>query len=135
MQSNQALQETRHNKQTVPTNAQSNGNLVYTPEVDIVETPENYVLDVYMPGVNEQSAEATLENDVLTIRGQVQRSAKENLRLTYQEYEVGDYRRVFTLSDGVDRDRVSATVRDGVLHLVLPKSESSKARRIAIKAA
>jgi len=133
MQSNQVLQETR--PQAVQTHPETNGGVVYTPAVDIIETPDSYELDVYMPGISDKTAEATLENDVLTIRGQVERSPKENLRLAYQEYEVGDYRRVFTVSDGVDRERVSATVRDGVLHLVLPKSESSKAKRIVIKAA
>ena len=133
MVNNQTLQETRRGD--VQTESAHNANVVYTPEADIVETRESYVLDVYMPGVSDKTAEATLENDVLTIRGQVKRPRRDTARLVHHEYRVGDYRRVFTLSDGVDREGVSASVRDGVLHLVLPKAESSKAKRIAIKAA
>jgi len=133
MQLNKSLQEVP--QQEVQADAEPNGRSVYTPEADVLETSDSYVLDVYMPGVTEKGAEATLENDVLTIRGRVEPSGHPNLRLTYQEYDLGDYRRVFTLTDGVDRERISATVRDGVLHLVLPKSESSKAKRISIKAA
>jgi HSP20 family molecular chaperone IbpA len=130
---NQVLQETHRG--VSEQQPQHQGGVVYTPEADILETSGSYVVDVYMPGVTDKSAEATLENDVLTIRGQVDLTPRENVRLMHQEYRVGDYRRVFTLTDDIDRDHVSATVRDGVLHLVLPKAESSKAKRIAIKAA
>jgi HSP20 family molecular chaperone IbpA len=109
--------------------------VVFTPEADIIETPDSYVLDVYMPGVDENSADVTLENDVLSVRGRVQTTADSKLRLSYQEYEVGDYRRVFTLTENINRERVSASVRDGVLHLVLPKAEEAKPKRIEVKAA
>jgi HSP20 family molecular chaperone IbpA len=109
--------------------------LTFTPQADVIETSESYTVDVYMPGVSDKSVEATVENDVLSIRGHVEHPNPGNLRLAYQEYELGDYRRVFVLSDGIDRDRISATVRDGMLHMVLPKSEHSKARRIAIQPA
>jgi HSP20 family molecular chaperone IbpA len=46
---------------------------------------------------------------------------------------LGDYERAFTLSENIDRDRIEATLRDGVLHLVLPKAETAKARKIEIK--
>jgi len=51
------------------------------------------------------------------------------------EYADGDYERVFTLSENIDRDRIEATLKDGVLHLVLPKAESAKARKIELKPA
>jgi HSP20 family molecular chaperone IbpA len=132
MQLNQSL-ESAHPTAAMEPSEQSGP--VFTPEVDIIEAPDRYVLDVYMPGVTEQTAEVTLENDVLTIRGKVQPSIGQSHRLVYQEYQVGDYRRVFTLSEDVDRDHMSATVRDGVLHLIVPKAEGSKAKRIEVKAA
>lgn len=108
---------------------------VFAPVTDIIESQENYRLSVDMPGVDEKNVDVTLENDVLTIRGHVAplelpKDAKE----AYREYEVGDYRRVFSLTDEVDRDRIEAKVKDGVLHLTLPKGERAKARKITVKA-
>ena len=54
-------------------------------------------------------------------------------RLLHEEYRLGDYRPSFILSDEVDRDRISAELKNGVLRLVLPKSERSRTRRIEIK--
>ena len=51
----------------------------------------------------------------------------------YNEYSDGDYERVFTLSANIDRDRIEATLKDGVLQLVLPKAEAAKARKIELK--
>jgi HSP20 family molecular chaperone IbpA len=115
--------------------AEKPAKLIFTPEADIIETADGYTVDVYMPGVSEATAEVTLENDALTVSGRVEQAEVANLRPVYREYETGDYRRVFTLADHVDRAKVSATVRDGVLHLVLPKAESSRPKRIAVKAA
>ena len=51
----------------------------------------------------------------------------------YNEYSDGDYERVFTLSANIDRDRIEATLKGGVLQLVLPKAEAAKARKIELK--
>lgn len=108
---------------------------VFTPATDIFETADNFMLHVDMPGVSEKDVNVTLENDVLTIRGRVEPEQPANMKPAYREYDVGDYRRVFTLSSEVDRDRIEASVKDGVLRLVLPKAETAKARRIAVRAA
>ena len=54
--------------------------------------------------------------------------------IAYAEYDVGDYQRAFTISDEVDKDKIEATVKNGVLRLTLHKAEKVKARKIAIKA-
>ena len=107
---------------------------VFVPPVDIFETPESVVLVADMPGVAEKDVSITLENDLLTIEGNLEDPSYPGQALTYQEYENGDYRRVFTLSTDVERDKIAATVKDGVLRLELPKAEPVKARKIEVRA-
>jgi HSP20 family protein len=107
---------------------------VYTPQVDIVERKDDIVVTADMPGVDETSVEINLEKNVLSIFGKVEEEIFKNHRRAYAEYGVGDYERVFTLSDEIDRDRIQATVRNGVLKLVLPKAEALKSRKIVVKA-
>jgi HSP20 family protein len=86
-----------------------------------------------MPGVDENSVDITLEQNVLTIDGYAAPVEPKGHRLAYAEYRVGDYQRRFTLSDQIDRDKIEATVKDGVLRLHLSKVAPT-ARKIAVKA-
>ena len=104
----------------------------YLPETDIFETGDALVIVMEMPGVEKSNVDIGLENDVLTVAGRIDFSKYEKLMPVYSEYNIGDYRRQFTLSNRVDQERISAEVRDGVLTLKLPKAEASKARKIAI---
>ncbi len=108
---------------------------VFKPVVDITERKEDTVLTADLPGVDEQSLDITLEKNVITIRGRVEPEVPAGYRLAYAEYEVGDYERAFTLSDEVDKDRIQATIKNGVLKLVLPKAAAAKARKISVTAA
>jgi HSP20 family protein len=108
---------------------------VFKPDVDITEQKEDTVLTADLPGVDDKSLDITLEKNVITIRGNVEPEIPAGYRLAYAEYEVGDYERAFTLSDEVDKDRIQATIKNGVLRLVLPKAAAAKARKIAISAA
>ena len=107
---------------------------VYTPAVDILERKDDIVVTADMPGVDERSVDITLEKNVLTIYGMVEPQFPEGQRLALSEYGVGDYQRAFTLSEEVDRDRINASVKNGVLRLVLPKAAAAKARKIEVKA-
>jgi HSP20 family protein len=107
---------------------------IYTPQVDIVERKDDIVLIADMPGVNETSVEINLEKNVLSIFGRVDEETYKDHKRAYAEYGVGDYERTFTLSDEIDRDRIQATVKNGVLKLVLPKAEAVRSRKISVKA-
>jgi HSP20 family protein len=108
---------------------------VFSPQVDIVEKKEQMVVTADMPGVDEKSVDINLDKNILTIFGAVE---EDNLFTKYQpyhaEYGIGDYERVFTLSDEINRDRIQATVKNGVLKVILPKAKAAKSRRIAVKA-
>lgn len=107
----------------------------YVPRADIYETEEALVVLADMPGVDQNSLDITLEKNVLSIRGHVEIQNPDNYNLAYAEYEVGDYERNFTLSDGIDTDNISASIKNGVLQINLPKSGPAKARKINVLAA
>ncbi len=108
--------------------------LAFVPRADVYETDEGITVVADMPGVDENSVDITLEQNVLTINGYVESEQPEGLGLAYAEYQVGDYQRAFTLSDQIDREGIEAVVKDGVLRLYLPKVTEAQRRKIAIKA-
>ena len=108
--------------------------LAFVPRADVYETNEGITVVADMPGVDENSVDITLEQNVLTINGYVELEQPEGLNLAYAEYQVGDYQRAFTLSDQIDREGIEAMVKDGVLRLYLPKVTEAQRRKIAIKA-
>ena len=106
--------------------------MVFTPAVDIIEHTNDIVLIAEMPGVDEKSVDLTLEKNLLTIHGHVGNETPDKYNLLISEYGLGDYERTFKLSDEIDRDKIHASVKDGVLKLVLPKAEKAKAKKIPV---
>lgn len=106
----------------------------FIPRVDIYETDDAVHVIADMPGVDESTIDITLEKNVLSLYGYVDVAKPDNYSLAFAEYEVGDFERKFTLSDEIDREKISATVKDGVLNILLPKAGPAKTRRIAVKA-
>src|SRR5262252_3278610 len=127
-------QEVRTTDQRTGTRERTADRPVFVPPADIYETRANIVVLAEMPGVAPDGVDITLERRVLTIRGRNAGREHTGYQRVYNEYADGDYERVFTLSENIDRDRIEATLKDGVLHLVLPKAESAKPRKIELKA-
>ena len=102
-----------------------------SPEVNIFETKDGYVLEAEMPGVNKEGLEVTLEGNEVTITGhrQVEPLPGEAL---FRESNNASYRRVFELDPAIDTGNVSARMEQGVLTLTLPKSERVKPRKISV---
>jgi HSP20 family molecular chaperone IbpA len=128
------LQETEKRQVAESDAERTRDRLAFVPRADIYSTEDEIVVVADMPGVDENSVDITLENNVLTIDGYVEPAQPEGRSLAYAEYRVGDYQRAFTLSDQIDRDGIEATVKDGVLRLHLPKVTEAKVKKIAIKA-
>ncbi len=105
----------------------------FLPATDIFETEDALNVVMEMPGVDKANLEVSLENDVLNVTGRIDLSKYEKLQPVYTEYNVGHYRRTFDVSSSrINRERIEAAVKDGVLTLTLPKSEQAKPRRISI---
>ena len=107
---------------------------IYNPDVDIIEGKDRIIVIADMPGVNENSVDITLDENVLTIYGRVDWKAPDKMKITHAEYAVGDYQRIFTISGEIDREKIEAKVKDGVLRLVMPKNDAPKMRKIAVNA-
>jgi HSP20 family molecular chaperone IbpA len=107
---------------------------IYVPLVDIVETSDALVLVSELPGVDQNGVDVVIEKNVLTIRGKVDDHVPQGFKLSYEEYGIGDYERTFTLPNEIDRDRVQAMMKDGVLKLTLPKVKQAAARKVAVTA-
>jgi HSP20 family molecular chaperone IbpA len=106
---------------------------VYTPPIDIHEGPEGLILEADLPGVAESQLTIQLEDNVLSLHAKVAAPAPEDARVLHEEYRPGDFYRSFILSDEVERSRIAAELKDGVLKLTLPKAERAKTHRIEIK--
>jgi HSP20 family molecular chaperone IbpA len=106
---------------------------VFSPAVDIIETKNNLKLFVDLPGVDQKSINITIDQGVLMIQGDVDTTPVEGYELEYQEYDIGDFQRSFTLADTVDQKNISAKYTNGVLELILPKAEEAKPRKISIQ--
>lgn len=105
---------------------------VFVPRVDIVENDEAIILVADLPGVDERGVDITLEKNVLTLKATPVSQHPEGYSPAYLEYEVGNFERVFTVSDAVDRNGIQATVKNGVLQLTLPKSKQQLSQKIPV---
>jgi HSP20 family molecular chaperone IbpA len=128
------IQETEKREVAETDAERTRDQLAFVPRADIYETDDEIVVVADMPGVDENTVDITLENNVLTINGYVEMEQPEGYSLAYAEYRVGDYQRAFSLSDQIDREGIEATVKDGVLCLHLPKITEARVKKIAIKA-
>jgi HSP20 family molecular chaperone IbpA len=106
----------------------------YVPEVDIFEDTDALWLWADMPGVKSDSVSVELDDNVLSLQGQVETRDYSGLTPAYTEYNVGNFVRHFTVprSSALDHDRITARVIDGVVEVKLPKAEKAKPKRIAI---
>jgi len=102
-----------------------------TPEVDIFEIKDGYVLEAEMPGVGKEGLEITLEGNEITITGHRRLDPLGGQPLIRESQEA-DFQRVFELDPAIDTARISARMDRGVLRLDLPKSERVKPRKIQV---
>jgi HSP20 family protein len=104
----------------------------FLPVTDIFETPEALTVVLEMPGVDRNSIEANVEDDIVTIEGRIDFTKYEGMQPVYTEYNVGHYARSFEISNKIDQSKISAQMKDGVVTIVLPKAEQAKPRKIQV---
>jgi HSP20 family protein len=106
----------------------------WAPAVDIKEEPAQFVIHADVPGVEAKDIDITLENGVLTLKGQRAFDKQEETE-NYRRVERvrGTFLRRFSLPEAVDAEKVAAKCKDGVLEVLVPKRESAQPRRITIE--
>jgi len=104
----------------------------YIPYADIYETETALSVVMEIAGVEKDKLSIALESDVLRVEGQIDFTKYEGMEPVYTEYNIGHYTRSFTLSNKIDREKISAQLADGVLTLTLPKAKQAQPRQIAI---
>jgi HSP20 family protein len=106
----------------------------WEPAIDVYETDKDFVLKAELPEVEEKDVHVSMEGNILTIRGERRREEEikeENYHRTERFY--GSFCRSFALPDTVDRDKIKATFKGGVMKLSLPKKEAVKPKEIRIE--
>lgn len=103
------------------------------PHVELGETDKEIRITAELPGLDEKDVELTVEEGVLTLRGEKRAEVEDRYR-GYSERSYGRFERRIGLPRGVDRDQVTATFRNGVLTVTLPRTEAANenARRIPV---
>lgn len=98
----------------------------FTPKIDVAETEKEIHINAELPGMTEKDIEVALENNVLTLKGEKKHEEeKQDKNYHYVERRYGSFYRSVPLSQEVDVEKISATFRNGVLQVVIPKKESA----------
>ncbi len=113
---------------------QTKPGLTFTPAVDIYETEKGLTLVADMPGVKASNLSIDLHENILSLMGEVTPPEGPEEMDLYREYQTGRYVREFTVGELIDREKIEAQLKDGVLHLTLPKVKAATPRKIEVKA-
>jgi HSP20 family protein len=106
----------------------------WAPAVDIHESKESIVIDAEVPGVDQNDIKVSITDNILTIQGEKKQQKtveEENFHRVERFY--GAFSRSFNLPAGVKADQIKASFKDGVLKIILPKSEEAKTKVINVE--
>lgn len=108
----------------------------WAPAVDIKEASDKFVLQADLPGVKPEDIDVSMENGVLTIKGEKRTEAKtEQEGYKRVERTYGSFYRRFSLPDTANPDAITAGTKNGVLEIVIPKRESVQPKKINVTTA
>ncbi|MGD0919833.1 MAG: Hsp20/alpha crystallin family protein [Thermodesulfobacteriota bacterium] len=106
----------------------------WQPAIDVTETKKEIIVSVEIPGMNPEEIDITLSGRTLTFKGEKKQGEKEkeeNYHII--ERSIGSFTRSIALFKEVESDKISASYKDGVLKVTLPKSNDAKKKQIKIK--
>ena len=104
--------------------------------VEVSETDHEIEIKAALPGIDPNEVEITIQNDVLTVRGEHRETAEDKKREYYRrEVRYGAFHRSLALPTTVDSEKAEANFKDGMLYLHLPKAEAARPKQIKVKGA
>ena len=107
----------------------------WSPALDLYQNNDNVVVRVELPGMRKEDIEISLQDGMLTISGERNSETAEGDKAERTERYVGKFRRSISLPTQVDASKVTATYRDGILTVTLPKAEEAKPKQIQVNVA
>ena len=106
----------------------------WTPRADMVETDNEYLIDVDLPGMSKKDIQINYHDNVLTIAGERKEEKKEEQKgYMRNERYYGSFERSFMLPAAITDEKIKATFKDGVLKITIPKAEKSKRKSVTIE--
>jgi len=113
---------------------EENENVIWTPATDIIENEKSYVLKLDLPGVVKENVKISYKEGVLTVSGERKNeNESQNGKWFRVERTFGGFSRSFTLPELIKQDAISASFKNGMLTIEIPKAEEAKPFEIKIK--
>jgi HSP20 family protein len=103
------------------------------PPVKVVDKGDSVVITAELPGVNKDEVDLTVLGDTLTIAGEKKLPAEEGVTYIRHERPHGRFRRLIDMPYSVDQGKISASYKDGILTITLPKAEEAKPKQITVE--
>lgn len=119
-----------------PFQSQENGALTssWLPATDVFEDKDAVKIVAEVPGVRPEDVKISLENNLLTIRGEKRQQAEEKTERVHRyERTYGSFERAFSLPTTVDPEKIAASYANGILTVTIPKAERARPREIPVK--
>jgi HSP20 family protein len=119
-----------------PFQSQENGSLTssWIPACDVFEDQDAVKIVAEVPGVRPEDVKISLENNLLTIRGEKRQQAEEKTERVHRyERSYGSFERAFSLPTTVDPEKIAASYANGILTVTIPKAERARPREIPVK--
>ncbi|HSG23849.1 MAG TPA: Hsp20/alpha crystallin family protein [Azonexus sp.] len=107
---------------------------IRAPQMDVIDRDKDILIRVEMPGVEKKNVDVSVSDGTLSIKGSVQRESKEQ-RKDYFRCEIaqGNFSRSLAIPGGIDKTNISASLKDGILEVTLPKEEGAQRRAVEVK--
>ena len=104
----------------------------FVPSVELSEKDRNYVIDMALPGFNQNDIDIEVSGNEITVTGRYERK-KDDGKTHYTEMQQASFQRTVVLPQDINPDKVEASFRDGMLHIVAPPTAPITAKKVAIK--